>query len=291
MFRDHEDYQKGFNYIALALHKTNSNGLVEAIMSTHLHLLVQTENTKELMYNFRNSYSKYFNHKYEREGRLGEKHHFSLDVVGYNHILAAASYVLRNPLHHGVAPIPYGYPHCTASTIFSKEMGHSHTSNLLPKKSYYRHLGRHAECPESYKMNDSGIFLRESVLDISQVENLFGTPRAFNYFMNRRTSEEWEKEQLKDNNNYPPVNLLSIEKGISLNSPEKMLILENGRADYKGKSDIDLCTEIDLIARNRFTKHSVYQLSNNEKQIIAKDLSANHYISHKQICRCLALNQ
>lgn len=288
MFRDHEDYQKGFNYIALALHKTNSNGLVEAIMSTHLHLLVQTENVKELMYNFRNPYSKYFNHKYEREGRLGEKDHFSLDIVGYNHILAAASYVLRNPLHHGVVPIPYAYPHCTASTIFSKEMGHSHTINLMPRKSYYRYLGRHAEYPETYKMNDSGIFLRESVLDIPQVENLFGTPRAFNFFMSRRSSDDWEKEQLKDNNNHPPVNLLSIEKGITLHSPEKMLILENGRADYKRKSDIDLCTEIDLLARNRFAKRSVYQLASNEKQIIAKELSANHHISNKQICRCLA---
>lgn len=148
----------------------------------------------------------------------------------------AASYVLRNPLHHGVVPIPYAYPHCTASTIFSKDMGHSHTINLMPRKSYYRYLGRHAEYPETYKMNDSGIFLRESVLDIPQVENLFGTPRAFNFFMNRKSSDDWEKEQLKDNNNYPPVNLLSIEKGITLHSPEKMLILENGRVDYKRKS-------------------------------------------------------
>lgn len=290
MFRDLEDYHRGFNSFALALYKSNSLGLVEAIMSTHLHLLVQTEDIKELMYNFRNPYSKYFNHKYQREGRLGEKHHFTMDVVGFNHILAAASYILRNPLHHGVAPIPYAYPHCSASAIFSKEMGHSQSISTLPRKSYYRFLGRHYECPETYELSNEGVFLRKSVLDIPQVENLFGTPRAFNFFMNRRSSEEWEKEQQKDCNNYPPVNIHSIEKGITLQSPERMLVLENGKADYKKISDIDLCTEVDRIAYDRYAKHSVYQLSDNEKRIIAKEISAKYHISNSQICRCLALD-
>ena len=44
MFRDNDDYNRGFNTLALALHKTDSTGLVESIMSTHIHMLIQTSN-------------------------------------------------------------------------------------------------------------------------------------------------------------------------------------------------------------------------------------------------------
>ena len=242
MFRDLEDYHRGFNCFAIALHKTNSTGLVEAIMSTHIHTLVQTNSPKEFMMCLRQMYTMYFNKKYGRSGKLGENLHFTMEVVGYHHILAAMSYILRNALHHGVAPIPYAYPHCSANAIFMREMGKRPEVNLLPQKSYYKHLGRTAEYPDSYKMSKDGVFLRESVLDIPQVENLFVTPRMFNFYMSRKSSEEWEAEQRKDQNDSPLINLQSIENGLNTDSIEKLLLFENGKADYRKHSDIDVCT-------------------------------------------------
>ena len=288
MFRDLQDYHRGFNYFALALYKTGSTGLVESIMSTHGHFLIQTAYPKDFMFHFRNPYSKYFNHKYDRGGRLGEDKHFTLEIIGHHHTLAAASYVLRNALHHGVAPIPYAYPHCSANAIFRKEMGKFQYERLLPEKSYRRFLGRHAEYPNSYKMSESGLFIRESVLDIPQVENLFGTPRAFNYYMSRKSSEEWETEQNKDNN-LPPVNLSRIENGVKIHNINKMMIFESGKADYRKVSDIDLCTELDRLAREKYGKQSVYQLANSEKLCIASELYSKRHISEPQIQRCLAL--
>ena len=291
MFRDLQDYHRGFNYFALALYKTSSTGLVESFMSTHGHQLIQTECPKEFMFQFRNSYSKYFNHKYDRRGRLGDNHHFTLEIVGHHHTLAAASYVLRNALHHGVAPIPYAYPHCSANAIFRKEMGKFHQEPLLPEKSYSRFLGRHTEYPSSYKMSESGLFLRESVLDIPQVENLFGTPRAFNYYMSRKSSEEWEAEQNKDGNNLPAISLSSIEHGVSIHDANKMMIFENGKADYRKVSDIDLCTELDRLAREKYDRRSVYQLSHSDKLRIASELYSKRHLSESQIRRCLALSK
>ena len=40
MFRDLEDYNRGFNCFALALYKTGSTGLVESFMATHTHQVV-----------------------------------------------------------------------------------------------------------------------------------------------------------------------------------------------------------------------------------------------------------
>ena len=289
MFRDLEDYYRGFNCFAIALYKTNSAGLVESFMSTHMHLLVQTDSPKDFMMCFRLLYTTYFNKKYGRSGKLGERLHFTMEVVGYHHLLAAMSYILRNALHHGVAPIPYAYPHCSANAIFMREMGKRPEENLLPQKSYYRYLGRMAEYPDSYKMSEKGVFLRESVLDIPQVENLFVTPRMFNYYMSRKSSEEWEQEQSKDQNHSPLINIQSIETGVNTDPIEKLLLFENGKADYRKLSDIDLCTEIDRNILRKYEKASVYQLSSEEKKQIANHLYNTLHLNTAQIRRCLAM--
>ena len=290
MFRDLEDYNRAFNCFAIALYKTNSTGLVESFMSTHAHLLVQTDSPKDFMMYFRMLYTTYFNKKYGRTGKLGEKLHFTMEVVGYHHMLAAMSYILRNALHHGVAPIPYAYPHCSANAIFMREMGKQPEDNLLPRKSYYKFLGRTAEYPDSYKMNKSGVFLRESVLDIPQVENLFVTPRMFNFYMSRKSSEEWEAEQGKDQNSSPLINIQSIEKSVNTDSIEKLLLFENGKADYRKLSDIDLCTEVDKNLLPKYGKTSVYQLSSEEKRPIANYIYHTLHLNSAQIHRCLALD-
>lgn len=289
LFRDLEDYNRGFNCLAIAFHKSCSDGLVESIMSNHFHLLTQTSVPKELMFDFRMQYSMYFNRKYLRRGKLGEKIHFTMEVVGYNHIIAAASYVLRNALHHGIVPIPYAYPHCSVNSIFMKDMGKRPEEKLLPRRYHHRYISAKAEYPDSYKMSESGVFLRESVLDIPQVENLFVTPRAFNYYMSRKSSEEWECEQKKDLNDIPPVNLERIEAGVRTDSTERMLIYENGKADYRKPSDLDICSEIDRNILPKFGKPSVYLLSDTEKRQIAEHLYKHLHISEKQIRRCLAM--
>ena len=287
MFRDLEDYNRGFNCFALALYKSNSTGLVESFMSNHFHLMIQTEDPKEFMYNMRQPYSKYFNRKYCRTGRLGEKHHFQLEINGLHHHLAAMSYTLRNALHHGIVPIPYAYPHSSVNAIFRKEMGKTSEEILLPQKSYYRYIGRRAEYPSSYKMNKNGLFLRESVLDLAQVENMFVTPRSFDYYMGRKTNEDWEKEQSKDNLQIPPLRLEDIEAGAGMQTLETMIINENGKGNYRKMSDIDLCTEIDRFILPEFEKDSIYLLSNHEKRKIAELLYRKYHINETQIRRCL----
>ena len=287
IFRDQEDYHMGFNYFALALYKTDSTGLAESFMSTHTHQAVQTSAPEEFMYNFRRPYSLYFNHKYQRTGRLGENNHFTMEVIGYHHHVAAITYIIRNALHHGVVSIPYAYPHCSANAVFRREMGKFTDERILPPNQIYKHISRRVEFPDSYKMSESGVFLRETVLDIPQVENMFVTPRAYNYYLTRKSSEEWEKEQAKDGNDLAPVNLLSIEKGINLHDRDQMLIYEAGKADYRKMSEIELCTMLDNLARTRYGRHSVYQLTRQEKAQIAEELYRTFHLNEAMIRRCL----
>ncbi len=143
--------------------------------------------------------------------------------------------------------------------------------------------------PDNYKMSESGVFLRETVLDIPQVENLFVTPRAFNWYMTRKSSEEWEAEQHKDKNGLPPINLVGIEKGVRTDSTDKMIVYESGKANYRKPSDIDICTDIDRNILPKYGKASIYMLTRQEKQNIAEYLYRTLHLPEDQIRRCLVM--
>ena len=59
-------------------------------------------------------------------------------------------------------------------------------------------------------------------------------------------------ERTKDGNGLIPINLASIE---------------SGKADYRRISDMELCTELDALARNKYGRHSVYQMTLKEKEV------------------------
>jgi hypothetical protein len=128
-------------------------------------------------------------------------------------------------------------------------------------------------------------------LDIAQVENMFATPRAFNYYMNRKTSEEWMREQEKDKDQVHPVTLELIESKVHLTSVKDMLVFEGGRSDYKRKSDIELCVEIDMLVRELFQKSSIYTLTDEEKHTIARVVRGKYFASTAQLSRCLAIRR
>ncbi len=330
MFRSCEDYYKAYNYYAMALYKTQSTSLADAFMSNHFHVIVRTEDPKALMYHFRNSYSKYFNNKYSRSGRLGEKKHYCIEINGLYHHLSAISYVLRNPMHHGVAPTPFAYEHSSSNIIFQRDMGKIFSYNLLSPKQYYKYIGKwsryHHPYPPSYKMDVNGMFTRESVTDTTYVEHLYSTARAYTYYMTRKTSEEWLNEQSKDKLQTIPITINIVEEAFiksmikssfreninnSINNTDnintgrtnnmvpiysdkitaKMLSCENGRSNYNKLTDIQLCKKIDDITNRKYKKESVYCLSLVQKREIVRLLiSNNHNISQSQLNRCIYFN-
>ena len=107
--------------------------------------------------------------------------------------------------------------------------------------------------------------------------------------MSRKSSEEWEAEQQKDNNGHASVNLEAIERGVNLHEATRMFLFESGKADYRKTSDTELCTELDILARTRYGRYSVYELALKEKEEIAEHLYKVRRLSESQIRRCLVL--
>ena len=253
MYRSEADFIRAFNCYAVALYRTDSSSLADSFMSNHFHACVETDKIKELIYHYRTAYSRYFNRKYHR--------------------LAALSYKKRNALHHGVAATPFAYPYNSANAIFRMEL--------------YRFLPDKADVPAHYKMNRKGLLLRESVMDIQQVEYFYNTPRNYMFYMNRISGEEWEQEQEKEGGRV--LNLSQIESGVKMNDLSSMLKNEYGRRNYTSLSDIGLCEMIDSEILPLYGVQSVYQLDEDSKNRIANHLYMNYHVHGDRIGRCLVL--
>lgn len=290
LFRNADDYYWGFNCYALALSKTDSCSLADAHMSDHRHLISQTGHPEKLMRINKLAYTRHMNTKYRRNGPLGEKGCFCLEIDGYHHLITAINYVLRNPLHHGVAPTPFAYPHCSANIVFRSQLGKYEEEILLDKRSYHSHVGRNVDIPDNFKMDKSGLFLRNAVTAVKQVEMLYMTPKNFLYNMNRLSNDKWIEEQKQDNVSQAPITLELIEKGVTLSSMDDMMNNEKGRENYNLISDIRLCEEIDRLVTNRYKSHSIYTLPYSHKQELFHLVKEKFHCGDNQTRRCLAID-
>ena len=288
--RSEEDYAYCFNTFSLAINETGSSLLADSVMSTHLHGCVRTYDPYELITRQKYSYSRYMNRKYGRHGALIEENAFVLELNGLYHTLAAMDYTFRNSLHHGVSPTPFAYRHSSAGVIFKKELGRDFIPELLPASKQHRFLPSRTKCPEGYRMDKSGLILREDVVDVADVEHMYGTARSFLYHMNRLSSEEWLREQEKDENGSRLITLEVIEQPVRHQSIGDMLNNEHGRNDYRRMGDLELCTLIDKEILPSMGKESVYTLTVAEKQELARYIRATYHLPAEQIRRCVAMS-
>ena len=286
LFRTEDDYIRGFNTLAMAVANTDSFLNAEAFMSTHIHACVRTDDIRTFINRFWSSYTRYFNSRYHRRGSLGGSP-FTVEIDGFHHWLTAICYALRNPVHHGVAPTPFAYRHCSANAIFRKETGKYDETECLPRKSYYRYLPKGVICPSEYVMDTSGMIKRETVLDLTDIEHRFSTPRSFLFYMNRLSGEEWKREQEKDNNGKDPISLELMENNSTRQSLSEMLRHEHGRSDYKKMTDIELCELIDNNIMRYHNGRTVYELSPTEKEKLLRQICSSTSVSAERVFRCL----
>ena len=309
MYRDEADLIMGFNCLALAVLETESRLLAEGFMTTHSHNLVQTDCYKEVMYRSRYAYARYFNTKYQRSGALGEKKYFVLEVEGLFHTTAALNYILRQGLHHGLSSTPFEYPHCSANSFFRKELGKREKPRLIPDSLRHIHLPRNKSLPaDKYRITDSGLLLREDIIDTAYVEEIYVSPRNFLFQMNKISSERDNDDQRQENNT-PPVTVEVIEAGVPDFDARQVKTFEQGRVDRNRMTDLELCSVVDGQIVPRYCKHgqsSIYQLTESERARICETLwqesrlaryrrDAQRYLSGKyvteaQLRRCLIIH-
>ena len=289
LFRDEEDHGMFLNLMALRGFTHNTEILVDAEMSTHAHLNVFSDVPVWFAGRLRMSYTKYFNYKYHRIGRFGEKYTFCLKIDGFYHQMVEQNYTLRNGLHHGAAATAFGYKYCTVRELFAKDLCLSTESAASwTRQEMTSFLPRHSEFPDHFIMGPDGVFLRSSFMEIRRAEQFYGSPRNYLYQMNRLTDESWVKDQLTDGTG-APITLSLIEQADE-KTVAQMLNNEHGRSFSRSRlQDMDVCRLIDKDILPSYGVTSVYQLSTSQKQRIARQLYNEFHLPDHQIRRCLVI--
>ena len=296
LFRSEADLIRGFNGLALSVLETDSRLLADGFPTTHFHGLIQTDNPAEVMARARSSYARYFNAKYKRRGRLAERQGFLLEVDGYHHTLAALNYVNRQGLHHGLSPTPFGYRHCSANAFFAKQLGKLAPSDLMPDDLRYKYLPKGVHLPSVYRMDATGLLLREDVLDVAQVESVYVTPRNYLFQMNKVGDEMSLKQQQEESSSSPLITLELIEQGTPNLDISQLLRNETGKHDPIWISDLELCQLIDESCLPKYCKvESIYEATVSQRAFLYDLIQNGLWKSrHKrttdaQLQRCLCL--
>lgn len=291
LFREAKDVGTFLNCIALAAYSTETRILADAEMSTHCHLGIISPRPNEFCRSVRIRYSRYFNKKYKRDGRFGETGCYVTFLDGAAHICTAISYILRNGLHHGISPTPFGYPYCSVNYLFTKDLGRdSFKQSITDRNEIASCLPKCSEFPDGYAMDSSGVFLRESFEEIKLVESLYVSARSFLYNMNRLSGEEWCRDQERDGNSKRPVTLQNMEIGWTESEMSRMLKAERGHSFInKSMDDFSLCKLVDNDLVTHFRKSSVYELSKRQRQKIADTLCRDLKVPAAQASRVLAM--
>lgn len=324
MMRNAQDVGMMINFLALNSWKHKIQILADCEMSTHVHMIVMgsTHDSSDFVKNVRRQYTRYMDSKYGRQkyGRFGEKGYFELDICGNSHIQTALSYVLRNPLHHGVTATPFAYPYSSVNDIFPVEMGKSERphftetghaemhlrrdgswhmtekrmSSITGEETICSHqtiasfLPRYSEWPDNWQMSKDGVFLRPCFEELKQTEMMFVSPASFQYCMFRKSDENWLQDQESDANGQVPIELSNIEPF----SDEQMLkqYKVNERATVFKRAvptDFDVCRIVDHDIVPTFKCRSVYELDNSRKRIVRDILVHEMHIPAAQSERCV----
>lgn len=290
MFRDEQDHGMFVNIMAIEGYRTESEILSDAEMSNHVHFNAFTRVPMVFAARTRMAYTKYFNRKYGRKGRMGEKGTYVLKVDGFNHQLVLSNYIFRQGLHHCAAATAFGYPFSSVHELFAADLGWAQAPAVFTKREDMAgFLPRFADFPDSYQMDSSGVFLRRSFMEIRRVEQYYASPRNFLYQMNRLTDESWIEEQKKDGTG-KPLTLADLEPGLDEKSIAQLLNNEYGRNFSRSRlQDLDVCRLIDRELLPSYGVSSVYHLSDSQKNRIARTLLNDFHLPEKQIRRCLVI--
>lgn len=292
LFRDDEDIRSITNILALCGFSFGVEIWVDALMATHLHLIVFGEEDRvyALARRLKMRITKYHRGRHRGKGPLFDPPIFVLRLEGPNHILAAISYVLRNGMHHAQSATPFGYAPCSVNDLFREELGKSPIrSRITSRAEITRALPRFSEFPDRFAIDENGMLIRDSFEELQRVELFYKTPRSFLYQMNRLSSEDWVREQREDPVPDEPVTLERMEPGANERSLSAWLSNEKGHLFRKDRpTDMDVCQLIDRDLLRRYPGRTVYQLDDREKRAVSRILQEDLYIPISQIRRCLA---
>lgn len=201
IFQDRQDFIVGMNQVAVAVFKTGVIMLAFVLMSNHFHFVIiaNSAEAERFIYLYKRNISRYIRLRYGKSGLL-RRISTSCDEIDSadEGLKRCIAYALDNPVKAGLFLIPQGYEWGSASCYFN---GVDVLSKCIPVTELsVRRLKNILHSDErldgSYMLNPEGYIEPRSYVDYRFVENLFGRPKSFEYFLSTSASSRKVKKDV-----------------------------------------------------------------------------------------------
>lgn len=260
IFKSSDDFISGMNDIAICILGFDVSVLCFCLMSNHFHFLLY--GTQEESKRFANEYKR----RCAIRMRLASGEVHALKEVGIQidfvdtkeYLENVIAYILRNPLAAGIIIMPYCYKWSSASLYFmgdKREAGES--LNEMSERKRFRIIKSRVPVPDHYRVNEYGMIIPSSYVDVDAVERIFRHPSRLMMLLSKRVENEVE--------------------------------LKLGVADSVSLTDQEILTQMPILIRNEFAKDTIEQLSMEQRVRLCLLLKRNFKAGVKQIARITRL--
>lgn len=196
LFKDAEDFRVGMNYVAVLSYKCQVAVLAFILMSNHLHFVLQSnsEQARRFITAYKQLYSRYLQTKYRsREYLRGNGVDIRLIPSDNEALEKALAYVQMNCVAANICGSSRDYLWGTGACFFNgSQAGLPMPESLgirgrilasLSAREQRRFIHSNVVLPDEWVLGEDGYILPSSYVRKDLVENVFGSPRRMNYFL------------------------------------------------------------------------------------------------------------
>ena len=259
IFRDREDYVIGMNYVAIAAFKIPVKIMAFVLMSNHFHFVLKArpKDAERFIRLYKQMISKYILSKYS-ESQFLRRVDTGCDEISIidDGLRRCVAYVLDNPVKAGLNCVPQGYEWGSGACYFSEidTLADTISVSEFSTRALRRILRSDVRLDGRFRINRKGYIEPRSYIDVVSVEELYGRPKSFEYFLSTSASSRKTKK------------------------------------DVIVFSDAFIREAIHEILHNKYSIGSSEPVSDDVKMLIARDLRALMNAPSSQIARLLGLS-
>ena len=187
LFHDEDDYRAAMNIVAICAFVTGVRVISFILMSNHVHFVLMGSEAEGRIFidKFKTLYGKYYFLKYGVHEYL---RHLAVDFrevrIEDESLPRSIAYVQMNCGAANLVPSAFLYPWGTGQTFFSALPLTGQRLLNFSRRKQYRILRTRMDLPQDYLLGESGYILPLSYVEVQFVEQLFGSPSRYSFFLN-----------------------------------------------------------------------------------------------------------
>ncbi|MBR6305341.1 MAG: hypothetical protein IKR38_00990 [Bacteroidales bacterium] len=229
-FGTDDDKTFAMNAIAISAYHSNMEVVCLEVNDTHLHTIVKGENVD----GFRSGLKKRITSRLGKTA--GGIFLAANEIQTRDELLVKIIYTFRNCLdfYRGA---PWDYRWGVGNLYFAQRKTAGTAMEDLPVRLRRKLLNIRLELPGSWRVDDDGMIIPSSYIDVEGVERLFGSIRAFLAFLHIKKDDELRLKQSFSSNYIEQRSILDIREHANRISHQKFrTALRN--LDFKSRLEI-----------------------------------------------------